>query len=85
MLSSRGSSAPRDRTRFLLSPILVGRFFTTLATWEAQGPGMPVLNGSRKPAGTWAACPQLPWEVAGRFFSGMPVLNVLGRLCQEGL
>ena len=67
MLSSRGSSPPRDRIRVLLSPILAGRFFTTSATWEAQGPGMPVLNGSRKPAGTGAVCPQLPREMARRF------------------
>ena len=27
--SSRGSSQPRDRTQFLVSPALAGRFFTT--------------------------------------------------------
>ena len=33
MPSSRGSSLPRDQTH-VLSPVLVGRFFTTSATWE---------------------------------------------------
>ena len=35
MPSSTGSSQPRDRTRCLLmSPALIGGFFTTSATWE---------------------------------------------------
>ena len=34
--SSRGSSRPRDLTCFLTSPSLVGKFFTTSTTWEAQ-------------------------------------------------
>ena len=37
VLSSRGSSQPRDRTCVsLISPALAGRFFTTSTTWEAQ-------------------------------------------------
>ena len=35
MLSSRGSSRPRDRTMSLMSPALAGGFFTASATWEA--------------------------------------------------
>ena len=34
---SRGSSQPRDKTRVLASPALAGGFFTSSATWEAQG------------------------------------------------
>ena len=34
---SRGSSWPRDWTQPLMSPALAGGFFTTSATWEAQG------------------------------------------------
>ena len=34
MLCSRGSSRPRDQTRVLVCPALVGRFFTNSATWE---------------------------------------------------
>ena len=33
MPSSRGSSPPRDQTQTLMSPVLVGRFFTTGTTW----------------------------------------------------
>ena len=33
MLSSRGSSSPRDRTHVSMPPALAGRFFTTTATW----------------------------------------------------
>ena len=33
--SSRGSSQPRDPTCVFVSPALLGRFFTTSATWEA--------------------------------------------------
>ena len=36
--SSRGSSSPRDRIMYLMSPSLAGRFFTTSATWEAPNP-----------------------------------------------
>ena len=35
MLSSRGSSQPRDLTHIAMSPALVGGFFTTRAAWEA--------------------------------------------------
>ena len=35
MPSSRGFSRPRDQTRSLASPALVGSFFTTAAPWEA--------------------------------------------------
>ena len=35
MLSSKGSSWPRDWTWISMSPSLAGRFFTTSATWEA--------------------------------------------------
>ena len=34
--SSRGSSSPRDQT-CIMYPALAGRYFTTSATWEAQG------------------------------------------------
>ena len=37
MPSSRGSSQPRDRTQFLISPALPGGFFTTSSTWETPG------------------------------------------------
>ena len=36
---SRGSSRPRDRPAFLLSPVLAGGIFTTSPTWEAPGIG----------------------------------------------
>ena len=35
MPSSKGSSWPRDQTSSLMSPSLLGGFFTTSATWEA--------------------------------------------------
>ena len=39
LLSSKGSSGPRDRTRISTSPALAGRFLTTNATWEAHVSG----------------------------------------------
>ena len=36
MCPSRESSQPRDQTASHTSPVLVGRFFTTSATWEAH-------------------------------------------------
>ena len=36
MSSSRGSSQPRDWTASLMSPTLVGGFFTTSTTWEGE-------------------------------------------------
>ena len=41
LLSSRGSSQPRDRTASLTSATMAGRFFIASATWEAlaQIPG----------------------------------------------
>ena len=35
MLSSRGTSQPRDRTQVSMSPVLAGWLFITSATWEA--------------------------------------------------
>ena len=35
MPTSRGSSPLGDQTHIRLSPALVGRFFTSSATWEA--------------------------------------------------
>ena len=32
---SRGSSRPRDRAQSLMSPALVGRFFTSSTTWDS--------------------------------------------------
>ena len=34
MLSSKGSSQPRDRIHISVSPALVGGFFITSSTWE---------------------------------------------------
>ena len=36
ILSSRGSSPPRDQTCISMFPELAGGFFTTRATWEAH-------------------------------------------------
>ena len=45
---SRGSFQPRDQTRVLVSPALVGRFSTTSPTWEDPWPYYtPVLTNVR--------------------------------------
>ena len=44
MPSSWGSSQSRDRTTFLTSLALAGKFFTTTTTWEAQQISIQLLN-----------------------------------------
>ena len=46
MLSSRGSSQPRDQTSVsYVQPALAGRFFTTSAMWEAMTNLDSILKG----------------------------------------
>ena len=54
MLSSRGSSQPRDLTESLTSPTLAGRSFTTSVTWEV--PNTLFFN----PGEIWGAFYLLP-------------------------
>ena len=60
--SSRGSSLLSDVTKSLMSPALVGEFFTTSIAWEAQFRFKQTQERPRDPS---AQSPAAKWHIGG--------------------